>query len=115
MFLHDEIIGRVVDRKPGALRRNQPHEMSKAEDRRTELTEEALVGNDLRRVAVVGRDQDQRVRIFIGEGQCALQGFVELLEFADGSAGVPSMGLLVDGRGLDHQEEAIGILVAELE
>ncbi len=71
--------------------------------------------DDLRGVCVVGRDDDQRVGVVGLEVERLADGVVELEQLADLTADVGRVIALVDRRALDLQDEALVIVVEQLD
>ncbi len=64
---------------------------------------------------MVGGDDHQGLAIGLSEGQGLLHGFVEVDGLADLAARIRGVVLLVDGRALDLQEEAVRIVLQQLD
>ena len=100
-----EIVGGVVYRHQSALRRCDQHQLPRGVDRNGVGRIQAFHRYHLRRMAVIGRHQHQGAGVPGGEVQGAGQCLFQLLQLADGAAGLAFMRLLVDGSGLHHQQE----------
>ena len=63
---------------------------------------------------MICRYDDGRVRVAIGKIHRQSKGLFQLLNLTDRPTWIPFMGLLVDRRRLNHQEETAGVIKRQL-